>query len=367
MPHSRRKRAAVVLGAMLLALGVAELVLRVAWHNPSRNETGRRVVSVRLLPGSLTRVFDRSLIDPDDPEVRLRTDPRSYILPSFQYDRPDVTVAFLGGSTTECFVVKEKERFHALVSDLLARQGYKVNTLNAAASGNTLHDSLNILLNHVIDDRPDIAVLMHAINDKGIFHISEGYRSRMGRQLAADDFRLWFVRWVTRVSYVAALMRAVKHRLTRVHVNPSELGLRTDADGGEMPALPENYPPDAYRQRLQAFVHLCRNFAIEPVLMTEPHSGATNMLTPRWVDAAVEHFNDVIREVGAEQGVHVIDLVEHLRANVPDADKPMYLFYDGVHVTDCGSRVYAEHIADRLLPLIEQCHAEAGARSDHAK
>ena len=65
----------------------------------------------------------------------------------------------------------------------------------------------------------------------------------------------------------------------------------------------------------------------------------------------------MIREVGAEEGVQVIYLVEYLRANIPDAGEPMHLFYDGVHVTDRGSRVYAEHIADRLLPLIKWRHA----------
>ena len=163
------KRVAVVLASMLLALVVAELVLRVAWGNPYHEEAGRRVVRVLMQPGGLARTFGRSLISPEDPRVLLRTDARSYIRPSFQYDDPDVAVAFLGGSTTECLVVKEKERFPALVSDLLARDGYKVNTLNAANSGNTLHDSLNILLNHLTDDRPDIAVLMHALNDKGYF------------------------------------------------------------------------------------------------------------------------------------------------------------------------------------------------------
>ena len=30
----------------------------------------------------------------------------------------------------------------------------------------------------------------------------------------------------------------------------------------------------------------------------------------------------------------------------------MEIFYDALHVTDKGSQVYAQHIAERLLPLI---------------
>src|SRR5437867_8610086 len=79
----------------------------------------------------------------------------------------DATVAFLGGSTTECVAVQEDLRFPALVSVLLAQQGLKVNTLNAGRSGNALHDALNNLLNHVINDHPDFVVLMHVSNDIG--------------------------------------------------------------------------------------------------------------------------------------------------------------------------------------------------------
>ena len=64
---------------------------------------------------------------------------------------------------------------------LLAEQGLKVNTLNAGRSGNTLHDSLNILLNHVMDDRPDFVVLMEASNDIGVLVKDGNYRSRTGR------------------------------------------------------------------------------------------------------------------------------------------------------------------------------------------
>ena len=41
-----------------------------------------------------------------------------------------------------------------VVSRLLEQSGYRVNTLNAGRSGNTSHDSLNALINHVEADAP---------------------------------------------------------------------------------------------------------------------------------------------------------------------------------------------------------------------
>jgi lysophospholipase L1-like esterase len=63
----------------------------------------------------------------------------------------------------------------------------------------------------------------------------------------------------------------------------------------------------------------------------------------------------VIRAVGREEGAEVIDLARHLLEDVPlFATAPAELLFDGMHVTDAGSRVYAEHIAEHLLPLVRR-------------
>jgi hypothetical protein len=108
-------------------------------------------------------------------------------------------------------------------------------------------------------------------------------------------------------------------------------------------------PRDGYESRLQAFGRISRAFGIEPVLMTQPLANIRNAFTPDWVDPRnQEVFNHIIRMVGAEEGIVVIDLVRYLFENVEDWTHHMKLFYDGVHVTDRGSEVYAEYIAERL-------------------
>lgn len=44
-------------------------------------------------------------------KYRLRTDANGFIMPSVIHDKPDIVLAFLGGSTTACLYVDEEKRF----------------------------------------------------------------------------------------------------------------------------------------------------------------------------------------------------------------------------------------------------------------
>ncbi len=87
--------------------------------------------------------------------------------------------------------------------------------------------------------------------------------------------------------------------------------------------------------------------------MTQPLSVSTNRLTPDWADLGNQDiFNAIVRQVGQEEGVLVIDLVRHLIEEVPNWNQPDQVFWDGMHVNDRGSRLYGEFIARDLYPLV---------------
>ncbi|MEJ2069707.1 MAG: SGNH/GDSL hydrolase family protein, partial [Syntrophobacterales bacterium] len=99
-------------------------------------------------------------------QVVIRSDEQGFIMPSRVHDQPDVVLAFLGGSTTECRAVPEENRFPYLVGRRLEEAfQVKVNSYNAARSGNNSLHSLDILLNKVMPLQPDIVVMMHNLND----------------------------------------------------------------------------------------------------------------------------------------------------------------------------------------------------------
>ena len=341
-----KKKVLVIFLATFITLGFLELGMRLFWHNPFRYEAPDHLLKIRIHHSHSDYIYNRSLVAPEHPWVRERTDARSYILPSFQYKDPDATIAFMGGSTTECSAVQEDLRFPALVSTLLAQRGLKVNTLNVARAGNTLHDVLNVLLNHVVEDRPDIAVVMEATNDIGVLKKVESYQARMGAPVSILDFAKWSLQIASSNLYLAALVRASANAEQFLTPDPTKDWRHNQ------PSLRQS-TINLYRQRLKAFIHLCRSFDIQPVFMTQPFSGSTNALTPNWVDrTAQDQFNAIIRTVGEEEGVPVIDLVRYLQEQVPEWNKPMEIFYDAIHVTDKGSQVYAQYITERLLPLI---------------
>lgn len=333
--------------AIVFSLGIGELALRFLWHNPYRHERPDSLLRLRIHHPNSDQVFSRALIYPQDPEGRLRTDARSYILPSFQHAKPDATIAFLGGSTTECSAVREELRFPALVSTRFEEQhGYRVNTLNVARSGNTLHDSINVFFNHVTQDRPDIVVLMHASNDIGVLSADGDYRSRIGLPATWADLGKWGLQILSSDVYLGALVRK---SLTSGVIRPSD----PKTDWRNDPASAKHLPETMFRQRLHAFVRLARAFEVQPVLMTQPFADVSSALTPDWADEKAQtRFNAMIREVASEEGVLLIDLSHYLQESVPEWNRPMEVFYDAIHVTDKGSTLYADQIAARLLPLV---------------
>jgi len=345
-PSSFRRKLAMFGLALLTFLLLAELGLRIFWHNPYQHDDPDHLIPLRIAVPGRHYILDRSLISKNPPVVQFRVNERGYIQPSHQFDKPDVTIAFLGGSTTECLAVDEPLRFPAVVSTLLAQRGLQVNTLNGARSLTTTHDALNILINHVIEDRPDVVIFMEALSDIGVLSHDGSYHSRMSVPPSFSPILTWTLQRTSSLSHIAGAIRAA----ATLRRGPPAIQPVGDA-------LPRKtgkpVPVEEFAKRLRAFIRVSKAFGITPVLMTQPFANMRNNVTPDWADAAQQHvFNDATRKVGLEEDVVVIDLARHFVESVPDRDKPMAYFYDGIHVTDRGSQEEAAYIAQRLAETI---------------
>ncbi len=352
------KRSLLVLLSFALSALLCEFLLRLFWDNPYRGRAQHELIVRLRMHAPLEEIsIDRGAIEPESPAVRVRLDERGYIRPIRRFPAADATVAFLGGSTTECAAVDEELRFPYLVSKLLERHhGLQVTTLNAGAAGNTTHDSLNLLLNHVVADRPDVVVMMHAANDVGM--LAELGTYRLAEPVDIRLPLLWLIREGSNYSSLFALLRLGQRQ---ARLQPRKFG--DQADWHRERATIDR---SEFGARLRAYVSLARSFGIEPVLMTQPLASVRTPLTPDWADPInQEIFNDEIRRVAEEEDVVLIDLVRHLFDRVEGWDQPMKVFYDGIHVTNFGSQVYAEHIAERLgeTVLARDSGAESGTLS----
>lgn len=348
---ARVSRLSVVLAALVVALGVNESLLRAFWRNPFAHEVPDRVLTLRAQHARADHVLDRGALGLAPATVRFRTDDRGYIEPTRRFEEPEFTIAFQGGSTTECMVVQEELRWPNRVAVELEPKGFRVNALNSGRSGATAHDALVNLVQFVVEDRADVAVLMNAINDVGLLGTT-GYETRT----AKPDGYLAGFRW---------LLQAGSARSSLVGLTRQVASIAQPVSGrasSDPLTIEKSAPTRPYEARLRAWVRTCRAFGIEPVLLTEPLSAMRNELTPAWADAGgLEEFNAVVRRVASEESATLVDLVELLRRE-PDWAEPARIFYDGMHVNDHGARVYGRLIADALalevLPRLRAARAE---------
>jgi len=299
----------------------------------------------------------------------LRVDRQGFIMPAKIHDHPDLTIAFLGGSTTECTYVDEDNRFPYLAGRLLERQTHlKVNSYNAGRSGNNTLHCLNILLNKVVNLKPDLVVLMENINDLAILIYEKTYwntnpsRSPIQERLptfktVGQDLRQTF--YLVRDLTFPNLSRELKKM--------SPFGRKVKGDEfhgvrGQKITIDQEGLVREFSLNLQTFINICRARGITPVLMTQPSRltespdplirklmGSLEVsqgITYAEFKAAFDRLNQTIRDVGAQNQVLVIDLAREIppvKENICDV----------AHFNDQGSRLVAARLAAGLIPVVK--------------
>ena len=357
---------ATLIVTLLVCLFLAEVGFRLFWHNPYAGEETQHVLPLRRHHPKMDLITDRSAISKNPPVVRFRTDERSYIIPSRRFGTPDKTIVFFGGSTVECLGVQENLRFHHLVSINLEQRGLKVNALNIGHYGNTVHDALNLLLNHVVLDEPDVAILMHTTNDIGVLRFDLSYNTRMGFFVRFRNLRRWYLDFLASHSSLVGFylywrdhgMKITTFDLAQDRWHESRLNQWTES--ARFQAMNE-VRKNQYRRRLESFIDLCRNFNIIPVLMTEPRVSFAAETTPPWAKASEQsEFNQIVRDVCFMKHAILIDLEEYIEKDIEKYSVPKEYFLDEIHVADKGSEVYAGQIAEALWREIFSKEPKAG-------
>jgi lysophospholipase L1-like esterase len=298
-------------------------------------------------------------------QYMFRTDENGFIMPSKVHQDPDITLAFLGGSTTECLYVTEGLRFPFFAGKLLGNKlKKKVVSYNAGRSGNTTLHSINILLNKLIPLKPDAVVMKHAINDLVILLLDDSYyndnptRSTVLFAYSSKDIHTF-----------KEFMSALK---TFLLPNTYEVLRKTFVPGatdefahtrGKQVKLNKERLANEFKANLQIFIDICRARGIKPILMTQSNrfkeSQLDRVIKYRVAKVKADHgleykdfkevydlFNETTREVGKENGVLVIDLAKRVQQ-----DKKY--MYDSYHFNDYGSKYVSEIIADELAKLFD--------------
>jgi hypothetical protein len=362
--NPRKTLAGLLAGALLLAVAATEAVL----ERGMAPAAPKRYARLREPPPGLDvlRVANRKEIERtyqtivdnlEEKPYRFRVDADGFIMPSAVHERPDLKLVFLGGSTTECMFVDEDSRYAHRAGVLLGeRFGKKLNSYNGGRSGNNTMHMLTLLLNKVFALQPDVVVFMENANDVNIMLFSGSYwNARAGRTLLVvedPDSERW--RGLLRAAG-HALVPALLDRFHRIGVG-NENADEFWAQRGKKRVDP-NVDARAYEANLITFVETCRARGIVPVLMTQfnrlaerPDDLARRSLEQFERDwhlgygdyrALLARFNDIVRRVGRERGVQVVDL----EARVPKDSRYMY---DILHLNTAGSELVAGIVAEEL-------------------
>ena len=306
----------------------------------------------------------------------LSTDKDGFIAPARRHPQPDVSVVFLGGSTTECMYVAPENRFpHLAATKLEQALGLKVNGINAALSGNNSMHSLLLLLGKVVPLRPDFVVLMHGINDIGALTSNGTYwikdsslRLYEEEKISVGDAGKVLVKSL--IPYTTEqLQRGAKAVRELLRLRPAQA--QTLAPAGA-PDRRAEIGRD-FDSSLRSFVRVATAWGITPVLMTqvfvEPTSAAERSSAfvdreqlgggvprPGGQPSLLDDFNAITREVARSEGVPLIDLARAREWRFGDV-------YDAVHFTDEGSKQVAEIVAEALKEQIEKKRKVGSART----
>lgn len=300
-----------------------------------------------------------------DGNYRLRIDKDGFIEPSRRHKHPDLTLVFLGGSTTECNYVAETNRFPLQVAlDLEKDLGIKVNAFNGGVGGNhTLH-SLNSLVNKVIPLKPDMVLILHNINDLNtLLYEGDYYNENPSRGVVRVQGREGLYDLLKKVK--DALIPNLYERFKSL-VNVGNLVAGAEEDEwahlrGKKLTLEPNKLAARFRANLVSLVRVCQANGIAPVLLTQanrftvkPDPVIAKTMAKVEADFGIKYdqyrtayrlFNQTVRQVSQQTGAVLIDLA----AEIPQTSEYMY---DPVHFNDAGSKLAGRIIADKLKDLI---------------
>ena len=200
-----------------------------------------------------------------------RVDKNGFIEPSKKHDNPDLTIFFLGGSTTECAMVEARNRFPFLVGELLEEKlDKKINSYNSGVSGNNSLHSINILFNKVIPLSPSIVVMMHNINDLTTLLYGDSYwnHNPFRSPIIVKAPNLYRLLKEVKNTFIINTWEEFKKLKYKLFPNYGSQGEWPDARE-KVIEVNRTKLISEFKMNLKTFINICKARNIIPVLMTQ--------------------------------------------------------------------------------------------------
>jgi lysophospholipase L1-like esterase len=279
----------------------------------------------------------------------------------------EVRVFMVGGSTTECVFLDDRESITRRLQDRLraAYPGLDVRVYGAGKSGDKSWDHVAMVSQRIAHLQPDLIVVFAGIND---LLAGAGGRDYLMRDTARPPtLKVLVAEAATEFQLPRLVFRAT------TPADPNSIDIRSEyrrlaarARGLPLADGPPRENVRPYEENLASLAGIARAQGARMVFMTQ--ATTWNARDPRpsewhWMvgtrvryreadlDAAMERYNDAMRRAAAANGAPVFDLA---RAIPKSAD----LMYDDVHFNVAG--------ADRAAALLARFIVDHGVISPSA-
>jgi len=267
-------------------------------------------------------------------------------------DRGTIRIVAVGGSTTYGIFSRDgKNIWPSLLERRLNDGGAPpVEIINLGVTGYTSFEIIGVMAMLVPELDPDIVLINVGINDA----VSAGYPDEGGRDNT-------FFRFSWNVQQLSAVAKTCMRKSYTLRVlGLLTMSLKRYLPGDLMTAMQYPAPDDReslrnaagasgkyFRRNLKTLVSQAKNSGAATVLFTQP-------LNPSWetvespyylgVIGAHKRNNEIIREIGKESGVAVIDLFAGMRAQE--------LFVDAIHANIRGEQLQARLIYPEVSGIV---------------
>ena len=278
-----------------------------------------------------------------------------------------VTIIAVGGSTTACELISDNKTWCDLLAVKL-KNNYKSLWLNnAGLDGHSTYGHIVLMEDYIIRIRPKVVLFLVGANDIGL-DASRIYDKDQFKKPLSGIFALWdkLVDKSEVLNYsinFCRFLKAKRRGLTHTLWNFYSMN-QFDIPEEKVPLIlleqKQKYLTP-YAERLKILIEISRQNSIEPVLITQPTVfgdlvdpttgiNLARVNTSGWNGKVfwqvLELYNDVLRNIAAEQHVGLIDLARKM-------PKRTDYYYDTYHFTNTGCEKVAEIIYQDLYPLLE--------------
>jgi lysophospholipase L1-like esterase len=357
------KRFALVVYALLLPLGAFELGLGLLGGQSPDGLPWRPLRRIATAAETMPGVTGEIVFTVNRHGVR-----GPEIWPEARADR----ILCVGGSTTECLYVTDRESWPWRLGTRLSRRlGRPVLVGNAGRSGNRVDHHLYQLRNYRYADRYGLVVILCGINDAGT--LLRGRRTRRPERLAEEALHrpptqnAAYYRHTFLYQSLRGFWRLVRATPEEVVQDPAGEWYR-EVRRQRLEALRKQtfrtLPDDLdealqrYAETIREIIRLCRErdqavvFLTQPTLYKEEMDARHAALlwqhttrgahTPAVLAQANAAFNEALLTVCDAEGVPCLDLASRLPRDTS-------VFYDDCHFNSGGCRLVAEEVEAFLL------------------